>query len=221
MTEVYQYVQDTAKTSRKMDRRLKDLHVCLTWIVKQATKKDGNCGHATAEQIESSVIAASSVYGEADLERLLESSGSVLSLSLGELTEESVGARWQPCQTSPVPAKLTYSAFRRGPVLPDISGHPQPTTVIRPPSRRERPLSLLEATQTLANSGPQSAPLIVAGEKLSSHMKTHQRSPSPSGLNTTLASDSVNISSSLMTATQFVGMVTAPTTPQPTGHLPN
>ena len=198
MTEVYQYVQDTAKTSRKMDRRLKDLHVCLTWIVQQATKKDSKNGRTAPERIESSVIAASSVYGEADLERLLESSGSVLSLSLGELTEESVGARWQPGERSPVPAKLTYSAFRRGPVLPDISGHPQPTTVIRPPSHHVRPISFLEATQTLAAPGPHSPPFIVAGDKLSSHMKSHARSPSPASASPSLASDFFYMWSSVM-----------------------
>ena len=107
---------------QKQDRRLKDIHVFCQWVVGQNTR-----GHDSSQSggqiIETSAFAASSAYDEGDIARLLQSSGSVLSLTLGEPVDETLGAVWTPDPVSRVPLRRAITTAIAGSQHTDRQGN--------------------------------------------------------------------------------------------------
>jgi hypothetical protein len=68
--------------AKKHDCRLKDIHVWCQWAI---GKLDG--AHDATDSTEYSVFTATQAYTSGDLRNLLHSSGSVLSLQIGDLSE--------------------------------------------------------------------------------------------------------------------------------------
>lgn len=66
------------------------------------------------QKIETSSFAASAAYGEEEISRLLQDSGSILSLTLGEAADDSLGAIWAPDPASNVPLRRTISKLMPG-----------------------------------------------------------------------------------------------------------
>ncbi|CZR67888.1 uncharacterized protein PAC_17787 [Phialocephala subalpina] len=90
--------------AKKQDRRLKDIHVWCRWATgKMQSNKTGY------EHSEYSTFAASQTYTNNDMGNLLKSSGSVLSLQIGDMMDDSVNMIWKPDPTSAVPVRLARS----------------------------------------------------------------------------------------------------------------
>jgi len=79
------------------------------------------------QNIMTSGFQASNAYGGGDIARLLQSSGPVLSLTLGDLSEDSVVAVWSPSSASRAPLRRIVSALQRGPPRLDRLGRFQCT----------------------------------------------------------------------------------------------
>lgn len=92
--------------AKKQDRRLKDIHVWCQWAT-------GNFGSSkkTEEITEYSGFTASQAYTSNDMRNLLHSSGSVLSLQLGDLCDDSVSMIWTPESASTMPPRRVKSVL--------------------------------------------------------------------------------------------------------------
>ncbi|MCJ1252175.1 hypothetical protein MMC30_009414 [Trapelia coarctata] len=107
---------------QKQDRRLKNIHMFCQWIVGRETM---GCGspHSDKQRVHTSSFAASAAYSEEDIARLLDDSGSVLSLTLGDAVEDSIGAIWAPDPVSRLPLRRTISKMMLGNPRTDRRGH--------------------------------------------------------------------------------------------------
>lgn len=115
-------VAETKALVKKQDRRLKDIHVFCQWFVGQQ-RSAGEGSTSGAQRIETSAFAASSAYDEGDIARLLQSSGSVLSLTLGEPADESLGAIWTPDAVSRDPLRRSITSTTSGSPRTDRQGN--------------------------------------------------------------------------------------------------
>jgi len=106
---------------QKQDRRLKNIHVFCQWVVGQGTMGQRK-PHSEEQTIQTSSFAASAAYSEEDIARLLEDSGSVLSLTLGDALEDSIGAVWAPDPISRLPLRRTMSKLMPGNARTDTRG---------------------------------------------------------------------------------------------------
>jgi len=107
---------------QKQDRRLKNIHVFCQWVVSKDMTAPRR-SHSDKDEIQTSAFAASAAYSEDDIGRLLQDSGSVLSLTLGDAADDSLGAVWAPDPASRVPLRRTISKLMPGNPKTDRRGH--------------------------------------------------------------------------------------------------
>ena len=106
-------VHETKAIVQKHDRYLKDIHVFCQWAVQNvARSQDSNV--LPEHSIETTSVVASSVYDQRDVSRLLQSSESVLSLTLGDMTDESIEWLWEPSPSSKLPIRRMSSTLLSG-----------------------------------------------------------------------------------------------------------
>lgn len=103
---ILEKVEHLQVLAKKQDRRLKDIHVWCQW----ATGKFTGC-KATDCVTEYSGFTASQAYTSNDMQGLLHSSGSVLSLQLGDLSDDSVSIIWTPESASTISARQVRSTL--------------------------------------------------------------------------------------------------------------
>jgi hypothetical protein len=109
-------VQHLEILAQKQDRRLKDIHVWCQW----ATGKF-NSDNSTDELTEYSGFTASQAYTSTDMRNLLHSSGSVLSLQIGDLCDDSVSIIWTPESASTIsPCHVKSKLCPKQPTLGDL-----------------------------------------------------------------------------------------------------
>src|SRR5271156_4404471 len=100
-------VEQLQVLAKKQDRRLKDIHIWCQWVT-EACKK----GKAETQHAEYSGFTASQAYTSGDMGNLLHSSGSVLSLQIGDLSDDSVSAIWTPDSVSMISPRRVKSILR-------------------------------------------------------------------------------------------------------------
>ena len=88
-------VEQLQALAKKNDRRLKDIHIWCQWATGAFATDDG-----AGEGTEYSTFAARQAYTAGDLNNLLRSSGSVLSLQIGDLADDSISLIWTPDSSS-------------------------------------------------------------------------------------------------------------------------
>jgi hypothetical protein len=104
-------VEQLQVLAKKHDRRLKDIHVWCQWAI---SKLDG--AHDATDSTEYSVSTATQAYTSGDLRNLLHSSGSVLSLQIGDLSDDSISMIWTPDSESAISSRRVKSVL--SPVQP-------------------------------------------------------------------------------------------------------
>ena len=87
----------------KAGRRLKNLEIFAEWFVNHGSSSRHTSPSSPSGSVETTAFSLSSAYDAEDIANLLKSSGSVLSLTLGDLEEGSVAAVWEPELESMVP----------------------------------------------------------------------------------------------------------------------
>lgn len=105
--------------AQKDSRRLEDIHVFIKWV---ANGLESSGQASSSDRVEYSGYAASQAYGPQDMRKLLRSSGSVLSLQLGDVLDGSASVVWTPDSASRAPPRRVQSAF--------LSQQPTPGTLL-------------------------------------------------------------------------------------------
>lgn len=105
------HIQETKALAQKTDRRLKDVHIFCQWIVGADAANSKRTSALPSENIQTRAFPLSSAYDSSEINRLLRSSGSVLSLTLGE---DSVSAICRAEPQSEVPLKRIVSTIESG-----------------------------------------------------------------------------------------------------------
>ena len=116
------HVQETKALAQKTDRRLKDIHIFCQWIVAADAANGKKTSTIPSESIQTTAFPLSSAYEASEIQRLLQSSGSVLSLTLGGMDEDSVSAICRPEPQSEVPLKRIVSTIGLGRPAKDSEG---------------------------------------------------------------------------------------------------
>ncbi len=98
----------------KQDRRLKDIHVFCQWVVKGPKRQDRSLASSAGESLQKTAFPLSSVYETEEISSLLQSSGSVLSLTLEDLNSDTVSAVWEPDTRSQQPLRRLQSTLQFG-----------------------------------------------------------------------------------------------------------
>ena len=106
-------VEQLQVLAKKQDRRLKDIQVRIQWAI---DKFDNN--KDTDENMEYSGFTAAQVYNPSDLRNLLQSPRSVLSLQIGDLSDDSVSMIWTPDSTSAMSPKRVKSVVSPAQLTP-------------------------------------------------------------------------------------------------------
>ena len=121
-------VRETKVLAQKIDRRLKDIHVFCQWIVGGNAANSKRISVSSNENIQTA-FPLSSAYGSSEIQKLLQSLGSTLSLTLSDMDEGSVSAICQPGPQSEVPLKRIVSTIESGRPPKDSEGFfgPKPT----------------------------------------------------------------------------------------------
>ena len=116
-------VQETKRLVQKQDRRLKDINVFCRWIIgNEASDRKGKSG-LPKEKLQATAFSLSSAYDRSDIAKMLQDSGSVLSLKLGDVSGESVGAIWEPESEPNVPFRRISSQLEIGRPSKDSEGY--------------------------------------------------------------------------------------------------
>jgi len=117
-------VEHLQSLAKKQDCRLKDIHVWCQWVTDNLDSKK-----TTSDGVEYSGFTASQAYTPNDMRNLLQSSGSVLNLQIGDLHDDSVSIVWAPesaSAISPVPGPLARKSSReRQPAQSENDGRPR------------------------------------------------------------------------------------------------
>lgn len=116
------HVQEAKALAQKTDRRLKDIHIFCQWIVAADAANGKKKAAFPSESIQTTAFSLSSAYDSSEIQRLLRSSGSVLSLTLGGIDEDSVSAICRPEPESEVPLKRIVSTIGLGRPAKDSEG---------------------------------------------------------------------------------------------------
>ena len=117
-----EHVLETKALAQKTNRRLKDIHVFCQWIVGANAATSKTLSAVPSEDIQTTAFPLSSAYDSSEMKRLLQSSGSTLSLTLGDMDEDSVTAICQPEAQSEVPLKRIVSTIESGRPPKDSEG---------------------------------------------------------------------------------------------------
>ena len=115
-------IRETKALAQKTDRRLKDIHVFCQWVVKGDATNSKRTSAGFNEHIQTTAFPLSSAYGSSEMEKLLQSSGSTLSLTLSDIDEGSVSAICQPGPQSEIPLKRIVSTIEPGRPPKDSEG---------------------------------------------------------------------------------------------------
>ena len=116
------HIQETKALAQKTDRRLKDVHIFCQWIVGADAANSKRFSALPSEDIQTTAFPLSSAYDSSEINRLLRSSGSVLSLTLGDLNEDSVSAICRSEPQSEVPLRRIVSTIESGIPAKDSEG---------------------------------------------------------------------------------------------------
>lgn len=116
------HVQEAKALAQKTDRRLKDIHIFCQWIVAADAANSKINSAFPSESIQTTAFPLSTAYDSSEIQRLLRSSGSVLSLTLGDVNEDSVSAICRPEPQSKVPLKRIVSTIESGRPAKDSEG---------------------------------------------------------------------------------------------------
>lgn len=116
------HVQEAKALAQKTGRRLKDIHIFCQWIVATDAANSRKISGFPSESIQTTAFPLSSAYDSSEIQRLLRSSGSVLSLTLGDMDEDSVSAICRPEPQSEVPLKRIVSTIESGRPAKDGEG---------------------------------------------------------------------------------------------------
>ncbi len=116
------HVQEAKVLAQRTDRRLKDIHIFCQWIVGADAANSERTSGFPSENIQTTAFPLSSAYDSSEMKRLLRSSGSVLSLTLGDMNEDSVSAICRPEPQSEVPLKRIVSTIESGRPAKDSEG---------------------------------------------------------------------------------------------------
>ncbi len=119
---IMEHVLETKALAQKTDRRLKDIHICCQWIVGADAANSKRFSAVPSEDIQTTAFPLSSAYDSSEMKRLLQSSGSTLSLTLADMNEDSVTAICQPGAQSEVPLKRIVSTIEPGRPPKDSEG---------------------------------------------------------------------------------------------------
>ena len=106
--DIMSQVLETKALAQKTDRRVKDILVLFQTVLKSQKSR----APSEEESIQTSEFRLSQVYSEKEMENLLQSSDSVLSLRLGDLEVNSVGVIWEPEPESTLPLRRVVSEFQ-------------------------------------------------------------------------------------------------------------
>ena len=106
----------------KAGRRIKNLDIFAEWFVNHGSSSRHTSPSSPSGSVETTAFFLSSAYDAEDIANLLKSSGSVLSLTLGDLEEGSTGAVWEPEPESTVPLRRVVSTLQAGPPPTDGQG---------------------------------------------------------------------------------------------------
>ena len=107
-------IRETKALAQKTDRRLKDIHTFCQWIASADAAQSEWTSAFTSDNIQTTAFPLSSAYDGSEMKRLLRSSGSVLSLTLGDMSEDSASAVCRPEPRSEVPLKRIVSTINSG-----------------------------------------------------------------------------------------------------------
>ena len=102
-----------------VNRQLKNISICMEWLVPNAGAIQGRSHIRQIEQpglLESSVFAASSAYNAAEVINLLRCPGSSLSLTL-KASDETISVIWQPETAPNLEPRSAVSRYPRGPPI--------------------------------------------------------------------------------------------------------
>ena len=154
---------------QKADRRLKDIHVICQWIVGGGAANSKRISANSNENIQTTAFPLSSAYGSSEIQKLLQSSGSTLSLTLSDMDEGSVSAICQPGPQSEVPLKRIMSTIESGRPPKDSEGFFRSKTQTIPLSlegfdeRLDTVKRLTDRSRLEANSKLKTADLLLQG----------------------------------------------------------
>lgn len=107
-------LENMERNFEKAGRRLKNLNIFAEWVVNHGSSSRHTSSSSPSESVETTAFSLSSAYEAEEIGNLLKSSGSVLSLTLGDLEEGSVGAVWEPEPESTVPLRRVVSTLQAG-----------------------------------------------------------------------------------------------------------
>ena len=105
-------IRETKALAQKTDRRLKDIHTFCQFIAGADAAQSKWISTFTSENIQKTAFLRSSAYDASEMKRLLRSSGSVLSLTLGDMSEDSASATCRTKSQSEAPLKRIVSTIR-------------------------------------------------------------------------------------------------------------
>ena len=158
------YGRQTEARTRKMDRRLQNISIAMEWIVQKVANKQMGDEVDGPETTESSVFAASSAYTGDELAKLLQSTGSSVSLALETTSDDTVSVVWQPLTERTLEPKAASSSFVRGLPMYDGIGRIKRTdtvlssmtisTILRTQSKRKMWLSEAGSISLPPRKGP-------------------------------------------------------------------
>ena len=162
-------IRETKALAQKTDRRLKDIHVFCQWIVGANAANSKRISASSNEHIQTTAFPLSSAYGSSEIQKLLQSSGSTLSLTLSDMDEGSVSAICQPEPQSEVPLKRIVSTIGSGRPPKDSEGffrsktHTIPLSLEGFDERLSTLKSLTDRSRLEANSKLKTADLLLQG----------------------------------------------------------
>ena len=115
-------IRETKTLAQKTDRRLKDIHIFCQWIVDADPAQSKRISAFPSENIQTTAFPLSSAYDRSEMKRLLRSSGSILSPTLGDMNEDSMSAICRPEPRSEVQLKRIVSTIKLGRPAKDNEG---------------------------------------------------------------------------------------------------
>ena len=107
-------IRETKALAQKTDRRVKDIHTFCQAVAGADAAQSKWISAFTSRSIQTTAFPLSSAYEASEMKRLLRSSGSVLSLTLGDMSKDSASAVCRPGPLSEVPLKRIVSTIESG-----------------------------------------------------------------------------------------------------------
>jgi hypothetical protein len=139
-------LQETKQLVQKQDRRLKDINVFCRWMIENESGTRQRKIGPRKEKLQTTAFSLSSAYDRSEIAKMLQDSGSVLSLTLGEVNGKSVNAIWEPESELKVPLRRTLSQLEIGKPSKNSEGLFQSPSQVLPSSYEDflEPLSALK-----------------------------------------------------------------------------